>query len=146
MIIANPPEALKHGVNATAFAFLAGKSAHSDIASLLWGAVKDLQGVKIYCADKDNFGYVVVCTNDVAFAFAEGMQGVTVRLPPADIEQLITRGAQARSTIGPEWGFLPLYVDGGFESELRILAHRALAYAEPPSNNSLGDFPSIPGA
>jgi hypothetical protein len=61
---------------------LRGRSAHSDIVSPLWQAVKDLPGFSIYCADLPNYGYVVVSANARVFGFAEGIQGVTLRLSP----------------------------------------------------------------
>ena len=140
-MIATPTEDLTHGVNAAVFAFLAGKSAHSDIVSPLWTAVKDLPGARIYCADKQNFGYVVVCANCLAFAFAEGMHGVTLRLPPTDAEQLLAQGAETRPDIGPEWLFFPLFWHDNFQTGLEALASKAFAYTQPPSSNSFKPKP-----
>ncbi|UJJ58017.1 MULTISPECIES: hypothetical protein [Rhodanobacter] len=135
-MIASLPEALQHGQNQKVLAYLAERSAHSDIAIPLWQAVKKLPNVRLYCSDRQNFGYVVVYVGTLAFGFAEGMGGVTLRLPPMIVEQLISQGAEHRSTIGPEWIFLRLFGNGGFQSQLATLAGIAHQCAEPPSNNS----------
>jgi hypothetical protein len=135
-MIASLPEALQQGQNQMVLAYLAGKSAHSDIAIPLWQAVKELPGVRLYCSDRDHFGYVVVYVGTLAFGFAEGMSGVTLRLPPMFAEQLISQGAEHRATLGPEWTFLRLFGNCGFESQLAKLAGLAHQCAEPPSNHS----------
>jgi len=140
-MIVGPPENLKHGANEAVFAFLSGKSAHSDIAGPLWYAVKDLPGAVAYCADRNNYGYVVVCANSLAFAFATGMGGVSLRLPVHVVDQVVAKGGETVPSIGPDWVYLPLFTSSGFERELTTLAKAAFEHSGPPSNNSFKPKP-----
>lgn len=128
-MITKPPEELMRGRNETVFAYLKGKSAHSDIAFPLGDAVQNLQDVSLYCSDLQNYGYVVVCANGVVFGFAEGMHGVALRLPKQVAVNALARGAEARPAIGPERTFFELFGDGGFEAELPALVREAFAYS-----------------
>lgn len=124
-MIASLPEALKQGPNQGALTYLNGRSAHSDIAIPLCQTVKELPNAHLYCSDTQNFRYVLAFTHGVVFGFAEGMEGVTLRLPPALVEQLIAQGAERRPAIGPEWVFLRLFGDRGFRAQLDALADAA---------------------
>src|SRR5215204_4649035 len=96
------------GPNRAVFAHLHGMSAHSDTVQVLWAAIKDLPGVEFYCSDPKNFGYVVACSNDLVFAYAEGMQGVGLRLPEKRREQSLRRVLNRESLL-PRNGYSSSY-------------------------------------
>ena len=129
-----PPASLMVGPNQAVFAHLHGKSAHSDTVQAFWTAIKDLPGVEVYCSDPNNFGYVVACSNELVFAYAEGMQGVALRLPEKRLRPLVAEGAESRESIAPEWVFLKLFGTGAFEKRLAGLAREAYNHAALPSN------------
>ena len=135
-MIKRPPEELKHGKNELVFAFLAGKSAHSDTASELWKACRDLSDVNFYCADRNDFGYVVACVADQAFAFAEGMQGVTLKLREDMQAQALSKGAKRHEGAGSGWVFFELFGSKGFEKELAYWVSNAHSYAQQVLNES----------
>jgi len=95
--------------------------------------VKDLPGVSFYCADLENYGYVVISAGERVVAFAVGMQGVSLHLPPGTVARLVSRGAQPCPEVGEGWVLLPLFGPGGFKAELESLAREAVTYGAPPS-------------
>lgn len=131
-MIPEPPEELMRGLNQAVFSYLEGKSAHSDIAFPLGDAIQNLQGASLYGSDPQNYGYVVVCANGVVFGFAEGMHGVTLRLPKQAAANARDRGAEARPAVGSEWTFFKLFGDSGFEAELTTLVREAFSYSASP--------------
>lgn len=140
-MITKPPEEIMRSPNESVFAYLNGKSAHSDIGSALWNSIKDLPYVSGYCSDLQNYGYVVVCINGAVFGFAEGMRGVTFRLPNQIAVDTIARGAEVRSVVGSEWVFFKLFGNDGFETELAALAREACAYSALLTNKLLNPKP-----
>jgi len=122
------------GPNQAVFLYLHGKSAHSDIVDVLWRAIKELPDLKVYCSDRNNFGYVVGCTNGLVFAYAAGMQGVGLRLPEKRVRALIAEGAEPCASVGPEWALLKLFGNGGFEHRLTAIAREAYEHAALPTN------------
>lgn len=134
-----PPE-LTDGANAPVLAFLHGRSAHSDIALPLLAAVQGLPGVGVHCSDRERFGFVVAWAEGRVFAFAEGMQGVTLRLPVPVAAAMLSRGAQPRPELGPGWIFLGLHGAGGFEGQLPALAGTAFAEATAAASTADREF------
>ncbi len=127
-----PPESLMRPPNLAVFAWLRGKSAHSDPAGALRRATEVLPDVDDFTPDGARFAYYVVFRAGVVFAFVEGMRGVTLRLPPARVDALAARGATRLRELGDEWVFLALYETGGFDDELAALAREAHAFAPAP--------------
>ena len=72
---------------------IADRSVHSDIVYLLQEATRRLPGVKEYTPDGRSFRYLIVYTEHVIFALAEGMQGPTLRLPAHIAAEQIALGA-----------------------------------------------------
>lgn len=135
-IVDRPSAALLGPPNADVFAYLAGLSAHSDIVTPLLAAVKPLPGVEVHCSNRERFGYVIAWVAGRVFAFAAGMHGVALRLPPADAATARARGGSAVQGLGPEWVHLPLFGDGGFSAELNEYAQRAFAQAQAQAPES----------
>ena len=133
-IVDRPSAALLGPPNADVFAYLSGLSAHSDIVTPLLAAVKPLPGVEVHCSNRERFGYVIAWVAGRVFAFAAGMHGVALRLPPADAATARARGGSAVQGLGPEWVHLPLFGDGGFSAELNEYAQRAFAHAQAPES------------
>ncbi|MEQ1511628.1 MAG: hypothetical protein ABL934_02990 [Lysobacteraceae bacterium] len=111
------PPALDDDRNRAILSHLEGLSAHSDIAQPLCMAVHGFPGAAIYCPDFDAYGYVVIYANERIFAFAEGMHGITLRLPPESAIAAIDAGA-TRSDVGDHWYFFPLFGSAGFEASI----------------------------
>jgi hypothetical protein len=120
------PPVLDNDRNRAILSHLHGLSAHSDVALPLCMALRDLPGAASYCPDIDAYGYVVAHTNGRIFAFAEGMHGLTLRLPPESVTAATGKGASP-STAGDGWHFFPLFGAAGFEAG--ISAWIALAYS-----------------
>ncbi len=120
------PQALDDDRNRAILSYLEGLSAHSDVAMPLYAAVRELSGAAIYCPDTDAYGYVVAYANGRIFAFAEGMHGLTLRLPPESVTAAAGKGATP-STSGDGWHFFPLFGAAGFEAGISDWV--ALAYS-----------------
>ena len=137
--VADPPSAVLMGApNEDVFAHLRGLSAHSDIVTPLWAAVKSLPGVEVHCSNRDRFGYVTASVAGTVFAFAAGMQGLAFRLSPAHAHAARTRGASPVASLGPEWVFLSLFGDSGFLDSLDEFARQAFTYAQAAGADSRG--------
>jgi len=137
-IVDQPSAALLGPPNEGVFAYLDGLSAHSDIVTPLLAALEPLAGVEVHCPDRERFGYVIAAVAGRVFAFAAGMQGVALRLPPADAAAARTRGGSAVQGLDPEWTLLPLFGDGGFAGQLDEYARRAFAHARKPVATRVG--------
>jgi len=124
-----PPDSLMRPPNEAVFAWLRGKSAHSDPAGALRRATEALPDFGDFTPDGLRFAYYVVFRAHVVFGFVEGMRGVTLRLPPERVGSLVARGATRVRELGDEWVFLALYEEGGFDDELAKLAREAHAFA-----------------
>ncbi|MCM2505684.1 hypothetical protein NDN16_18635 [Aureimonas altamirensis] len=120
------PEAFSNDVNRKALAFAMPRSAHGDVSGLLLQSVRPLPEAAIYCADPSAFRSVFVYRDNVVFAFAEGMKGVSLRMPEGSVADAIAQGAVDRGELGDGWVLLPLFAeDGRFLAELPILMRAA---------------------
>lgn len=111
------PPALDHDRNRAVLSHLGGLSAHSDVALPLCMAVRELPGAADYCPDPQAYGYVVAYANERIFAFAEGMRGLTLRLPLESVATAIGAGATA-SDLGDSWYFFRLFGAEGFDASI----------------------------
>jgi hypothetical protein len=64
------PAPLSTAVNARVLAYLATRSAHSDIAGALAEAVEPLGDVQLFCPDSARYRYLLASTQSVVFGFA----------------------------------------------------------------------------
>ena len=71
------PAALKTAGNAAVLAYLAGLSAHDEVAQALTQAVESLGDVQAFTPDAAQYRYVAVSTRGVIFGFAPGMAMVS---------------------------------------------------------------------
>jgi hypothetical protein len=124
----SPPSLKIDPENCGALNHLRGLSAHSDIVIALMNALRNLPNADTYCPDYQNFGYVLAYTNAQIFAFAEGMHGVTLRLPPHSGLAAMNAGAMP-SAAGEHWYFFDLYGATGFEHCISDWIVRAHAHA-----------------
>jgi len=62
---------------------LKGTNCHSDIIIPLEKYLSEYKEVKSYCPDGKNFSYVCWYVNNIIFAYATGMQKISIRLAQA---------------------------------------------------------------
>ena len=79
--MSNPiPIEIDSAINKETLASLKGESCHSDIVIPIEDCLAGYTDVKSYCPDGKNFSYVCWYVNNIIFAYATGMQKVSVRL------------------------------------------------------------------
>ena len=108
------PVELVSPINLHILRSVADRSAHSDIVYPLQEATRHLPGVNVYTPDGRSFGYLIVYTEHVIFALADGMQGPTLRLPAHLAAEQIALGAVPRSDYGAGWVMFPLFEQTNF--------------------------------
>jgi hypothetical protein len=124
------PPALDNDRNRAVLSYLDGLSAHSDVALPLCMAVRELPDAADYCPNSDAYGYVVAYANERVFAFAEGMHGLTLRLPAESVAAAIEAGATA-SGLGDSWYFFRLFGTTGFDASISDWIALACSHALP---------------
>jgi hypothetical protein len=97
------PSSLFNNANRKVLAYLADKSAHSDIADVLRAAVKPLGDVQLFCPDWQAYRYVVASTEGTIFGVALGMDTVAFRLDPRMRSRALATGGEALTECGDEW-------------------------------------------
>jgi hypothetical protein len=103
---------LRQAENRDVLAFLQGKSAHSDVADALLGAAAPLGDVQSYCPDLAGYGYVLLSTQGIVFAFAVGMNQIGVRLDDEYKRRALETGGRDALEIGHDWAaFQPFRSD-----------------------------------
>lgn len=119
---------MRAGTDAAIREWLRGRSAHSDVALPLIEAARAQPGVTVEALGEGDYPCILVRAGGRIVGFAEGMQGVSLWLPPAVAAEAEPRGATALPEFGPDWKRLPLFGPGGFERDLARLVASA---AEP---------------
>lgn len=104
-----------------------GLSAHSDVASELYLAVKRLGEYELR-GGGPNYAAVYCVTKNIVFCGASGMGSTLWRLRPEDVEVAIATGAR-RTELGPEWVEVRLYQENWPKPDLPHWALRAYDYA-----------------
>ena len=66
--------------NTEVLQLLYGQSCHGDIILPIEKCLKDYNDVEFYCPDGRNFSYICWHVNNIIFAYATGMQKVSVKL------------------------------------------------------------------
>lgn len=97
------PVQLANRANQRVLAYLADKSAHSDIADVLLDAVHPLGDVQMFCPDHAAYRYVIASTNGIVFGFAAGMSTVAFRLDARMRRRALATGGVACPDCGEEW-------------------------------------------
>lgn len=97
------PTQLRNNTNRRVIEFLHGKSAHSDIASVLQAAVKPLGDVQLFCPDPQGYAYMAASSLGVIFGFAVGMHTVAFRLDARMKERALLTGAVPCAGCGEGW-------------------------------------------
>lgn len=125
------PTALLSNVNRSVLAHVAEKSAHSDIADVLLGAVKPLGDVQSFCPDWRSYRYVIVSTKAVIFGVAVGMHTIAFRLSPKMRERALETGAIAYPECGEDWAAVVHRRDDGDwpAVDVRFWAQKAYVHA-----------------
>jgi len=101
--IQDVPAPLSTAVNASVLAYLASRSAHSDIASALVDAVEPLGDVQLFCPDSARYRYLLASTQSIVFGFAAGQSTVAFRLDARMKERALATGGEALPECGDEW-------------------------------------------
>ena len=74
------PVEISNSFNQEVLNAIEGASCHSDIIIPISRCLGKLEGVQSFCPDGKNFSYICWYVNDVVFAYATGMQKVSVKL------------------------------------------------------------------
>ena len=114
--------------NADALRYLRGLSAHSDIVEPLFKTVRGLPRADCYSPDYSRYAYVVAYVGNRIFAFAEGMHGLTLRIPADAAHAAAAIGAKA-SPIGGDWRLFSLFGETGTIDRIDAWIARAYAHA-----------------
>ena len=120
------PKELDTGHNQAVLAYLAGASAHGDVAQQMLEACSSLGDCDYYCPDRQQFGYVAVFTRATIFGFATGMGTVAFRLDPAFRSRAIETGAGEIPRLG-EWVAFELFRSDWPSPDLKFWALKAYA-------------------
>jgi hypothetical protein len=123
------PDSLLRAENREVLAFLRGKSAHSDLAESLLQAATPLGDVQSFCPDLAGYGYVLLATQSIVFAFAVGMDQIGVRLDGRYKRVAIETGGRAADEVGHDWAAFRLFRPDFPAVDLRFWARKAYAIA-----------------
>ncbi|MCG7919920.1 MAG: hypothetical protein N0C81_18885 [Candidatus Thiodiazotropha lotti] len=74
------PSELDNPLNQQILTHLDGQSCHTDIIAPIEKCLSELEGVKSYFPDSQNFAYMLWYVNGIVFAYASGMRNVGLRL------------------------------------------------------------------
>lgn len=128
--------------NRRVLAYIADKSAHSDLSEVLRAAVQPLAGVQVYSPDWPKYQYVVASTEHVIFAFAIGENTIAFRLNRTYAECALATGATPFPPCGENWvTFMPFRADWP-RVDFQFWAMKAYECARNPTAGSGAPFPS----
>ena len=119
----------KISINVEVLNYLGDSSAHSDIREALEGAVEPLGDVQTYCPNISEYKYVVVCTSNIIFGYAQGMNMIAFRLDATFKSRAIETGGKGLSEVGPGWVFFNPYRDDWPAVDLAFWARKAYVIA-----------------
>jgi len=74
------PKELVNELNVEVLKRLEGASCHSDIVEPIEEVLEQYEGVGVFCPDGEHFSYCCWYVNNIIFAYATGMQNVTLKL------------------------------------------------------------------
>ena len=114
--------------NPEAEAFFAPLSAHSDVASELAEALRELGDWELRMAPRE-YGAAFAVTADTVFAGASGAASTYWRLSTTDRATALATGASEAAGLGTEWVEIILFRDGWPNPDLRHWALCAYRYA-----------------
>ena len=97
------PQSLLTDTNRKVLAYLADKSAHSDIVDVLCAAAKPLGDVQLFCPDWQAYRHVVASSGGIIFGVALGMDTVAFRLDLRMKDRALATGGVALPGCGDEW-------------------------------------------
>lgn len=121
--VVQPPEGYGQPANEAVLAYLENRSCHTDTGEVLTKAARAV-GLGVYCPEPARYSYAVAHVSGRIVAFAEGMQGICVRLPQPVVDECIARGARPVPEI-PGWLFFPLFEPPHFEQQIGTLLQQA---------------------
>ena len=119
----------KVSINVEVLKYLGDSSAHSDIREALVSAVEPLGDVQTYCPNISEYKYIVVCTNNIIFGYAQGMNMIAFRLDATFKSRAIETGGKDLSEVGPDWVFFNPYRDDWPAVDLAFWARKAYVIA-----------------
>jgi hypothetical protein len=74
------PIEIDTNINREVLAVLKGSSCHSDIVMPLQQCLSQYKDIQSYCPDGKNFSFICWYVNNIIFAYANGMQEISIRL------------------------------------------------------------------
>ena len=128
-----PPD-LDLDENRAVLAYLADKSAHSDIAEALYRATERLGDATYFCPDPAQYGYVAAHTGSTIFAFASGMNTIAFRLPASFVSRALASGGSTINDLAG-WAGFELFRSDWPSVDTRFWATQAYVWARDGDNN-----------
>lgn len=122
------PIELQTSRNEDVLSFLAGTSAHDDVAGELFNATNSLGDVHRFCPDKSQYLYFVVYTDATIFGFATGMNMLGFRLNDEYRSRAIATGARKVPDLN-NWVSFELFRSDWPLVDLKFWATRAYVQA-----------------
>ena len=106
-VVKSVPEALQTKENDQVLKYLSPLICHSDIVEPLIKALEKYSDVYVFCPDGANFKYCFWYVDNRIFAFAEGMQKISLKLPEIRHEAVALDGGVKCDSAGEEWHSFP---------------------------------------
>ncbi len=123
----SPPD-LDTDENRAVLAYLADKSAHSDVAEALNLATRRLGDVAYFCPDPAQYRYVAAYTGSTIFAFATGMSAIAFRLPAGFVSKALASGGSTIDELAG-WAGFELFRSDWPSVDTRFWATQAYVWA-----------------
>jgi len=120
--------------NSEVLAYLADKSAHDGIASVIVEATAFLGDAQIFCPDWHQFRYVAAHSKGIIFGIAVGMDTVAFMLEEPFRSRGLATGGTALPECGADWvSFIP-FRDDWPRVDFEFWARKAYIYAREIGN------------
>ncbi len=103
------PANVDNNENHDILVFLQDKSAHSDLVDVLVEVAAPLGDVQLYSSEPENYGHLVISTQDVVFAVVYGMSRVGFRLDKIFKARALESGGFDATEAGPGWVTFELF-------------------------------------
>ena len=99
------------------------------VVALERALVAPLGDVQTYCPDPGSYGYVVLATQNLVFAYAVGMDSVGFRLDDTFKSRALETGGRDAHEVGASWAVFQLFRSNYPTVDLPFWARKAYVFA-----------------